>query len=210
MRMSKISDKFSLFALDTETTGLDPTKHDIIEISIYRLNDDEQRTWFMKPSNYDAIEPDALRVNGAKLEDLKHQTKEGREKYRDPAIVLPEIEGWLLEDMTSPEDKILVGQNIGFDCDFIQALWAKNNASETFPFGTRPRLLDTMQIELLLDLARGERSEYYNLGSLVEKHGVKRERAHKASNDTRMTKNVFLSQLDIVKKAFDENIIRRK
>jgi DNA polymerase III subunit alpha, Gram-positive type len=208
--MSKISDKFECYFLDTETTGLDYNKHEIIEISIYRLNDDEQRTWFMKPSNYDSIEPDALRVNGAKLEDLKHQTKEGREKYRDPATVLPEIEMWFMEDMMSADDRILVAQNTSYDLSFIRALWDKHNSNETFPFGNRPKTLDTMQIELLLDLARNERSEYYNLGSLVEKHGVKKERAHKASNDVRMTKNVFLSQLEIVKKAFDENIIRGK
>lgn len=152
-----------------------------------------------------------MRINGHKIEDLKHATKDGRERYRDPSKVLVEIENWLMEDTSASEDKILVGQNIVFDLQFLQTLWAKHNSSETFPFGNRPRLLDTMQIELFLDLIKGERSEYYNLSSLVEKWGVKKERAHAAACDTRMTKNVFLAQCNYVKKYMNnENIIRSK
>jgi|ERR1700722_694250 len=196
-----MSSKFIIYVADTETTGLDPARNEIIEISFCRLSDNSQKTWFIKPTNYESIEPEALRINGHKLDDLKHITKTGRETYRSAADVLVEIENWMGDDLAAAEDRILVGQNPFFDIEFMQNLWAKQNNTETFPFGRRPFLIDTRQMALFLDLARDERSDYYNLGSLVEKYGVKKEKSHRAATDTRMTRDVFLAQLDIVKEA---------
>jgi DNA polymerase III epsilon subunit-like protein len=191
--------KFILYVLDSETTGISSDKHEIIELSIYRLSDDNQKTWFIKPKNYDAIEPDALRINGHKLEDLKLLTKYGQETYQDSVKVVVEIENWMLEDMGSSNDRILIGQNPIFDLQFMQKLWAESNSIETFPFGKRPFVLDTRQIQLFLDLANNTRQDYYNLGSLVERWGVKKEKVHRADTDTRMTKDVLLAQLASIK-----------
>lgn len=192
--------QFILYTLDSETTSLSHETGEIIELSIYRLSDDSQKTWCLKPNNYEAIEPDALRINGHKLDDLKLLTKYGQETYKDPAKVIVEIENWMLEDMSSTDDRILVGQNPIFDLQFMQKLWANHNSSQTFPFGKRPFILDTRQIQLFLDLANNTRCKYYNLGSLVEKWEVKKEKAHRADADTRMTKDVFLAQLASIKK----------
>lgn len=42
-------DNYIIYFLDTETTGLNPLENEIIEISIYRLNDNNQKTWFIRP-----------------------------------------------------------------------------------------------------------------------------------------------------------------
>ena len=194
-----MSSKFTLYALDTETTGLDPVRNEIIEISFLRLADEAQQTWFLKPTNRDSVEQSALRVNGHKMEDLFHETKFGRETYQEASKVVAQIENWMMEDMNTPENRILVGQNPTFDIAFLQNLWQRCNSAETFPFGHRPFVLDTRQIALFLDLATGTESQYYNLGSLVEKYGVKKERAHQAASDTRMCKNVFMKQVQFVK-----------
>lgn len=191
--------KFMIYVVDTETTGLDENKNEIIEISLYRINDNQQKTWCIKPTNYEVIQPDALRINGHKLDDLKHLTKFGKETYLDSTKVVVEIENWMMEDLGASEDRILVGQNPTFDIGFMKNLWIKNNSIETFPWGKRPHVLDTRQIALFLDLVKGERSEYYNLGSLVEKFGVHKLKAHRAAEDTIMTKNLILAQLDIVR-----------
>jgi DNA polymerase III alpha subunit (gram-positive type) len=195
--------KFIIYVADTETTGLDPAHNEIIEISFYRLFDNSQRTWCLKPSNYESIQPDALRINGHKLDDLKHLTKHGRDTYQHPTSAIVEIENWMTDDGAAAEDRILVGQNPSFDIEFMQNLWIKQNSAETFPFGRRPFLIDTRQIALFLDLVKSERSEFYNLGSLVEKYGVRREKAHRADSDTRMTKDLFLAQVEIVAGAFN-------
>lgn len=190
--------KFELYFADTETTGLDSLKNEIIELSIYRLSDDTQRTWCLKPKKYDTISMDALRVNHHKLEDLKHLTKFGQETYLPPSKIIPDIENWFLGDGMSSEDRILIGQNPRFDLGFLQELWKQENCSDTFPFGNRPFTIDTRELSVFLDLAFGKRSQYYNLGSLVEKYGVKKLKAHRATEDTIMTKDVFMAQLKLV------------
>lgn len=194
--------KFVIYVADTETTGLDPAHNEIIEISFYRLSDNSQKTWHLKPSNYESIQPDALKINGHKLDDLQHLTKYGRETYQSPSSAIVEIENWMSDDAAAAEDRILIGQNPSFDIEFMQNLWIKQGSFETFPFGRRPFLIDTRQISLFLDLIKSERSEYYNLGALVEKYGVKREKAHRADADTRMTKDIFLAQVEMVADAF--------
>jgi DNA polymerase III alpha subunit (gram-positive type) len=195
---SCMNSKFIIYTCDGEMTGLDFLKHEIIEISFHRSSDNSQKTWFLKPKNYDSIQSDALRINGHKLEDLKLLTKYGQDTYKDPTKVIVEIENWILEDMSSSEDRIFLGQNPTFDLQFLQKLWADNNSLETFPFGKRPHVLDTKQIQLFLDLTNDERCQYYNLGSLVEKWAVKKEKAHRSDADVRMTKDVFLAQVESI------------
>jgi DNA polymerase III epsilon subunit-like protein len=192
--------KFVLYVLDSETTSLNKESGEIIELSILRINDEEQRTFLIKPENYEAIEKEALRINGHKIEDLRHQTQYGKDLYRDPKIVLAEIENWMMSDNVSSEDRIMVGQNVNFDLGFLQEFWKKYASLETFPWGLRPRTLDTMQLALFLDIIKGERSQYYNLGSLVEKFGVRKQKQHRADTDTVMCKDVFLRQIMEFKK----------
>jgi DNA polymerase III epsilon subunit-like protein len=186
--------KYELYMCDTETTGLDPIQNDPIEISIYRLSTNEQKTWYLKPINMNTISADALRVNGHKIEDLKGQTKEGREKYQAPSKVLVEIENWLMEDGFPSDQKLLVGQNVPFDKAMLESLWTKCGTIGTFPF-SRKYSLDTMGIELFLSLVTGEENEGYSLRNLAKKYGIKNDKAHSSESDTRTTVGVFRKQI---------------
>src|SRR5271165_1164412 len=191
--------KYELYVCDTETSGL-TLEHDIVEVSFYRLTTGDQKTWCIRPIRTDNIQADALRVNGHNLEDLLHNTKEGREKYIPAEKATAEIENWLMNDLHTSEERLLVGHNIcGFDKDMLVALWDKSNASETFPFSKR-FALDTMQIQVFMDvIGITEQSEYYNLNGLVQKYGIKKEKAHRASGDTRMCKDLFLKQANFIR-----------
>jgi len=168
--------KYELYVTDCETSGL-TLEHDVIEVSFYRLSTGDQKTWCIKPIRTDNIQPDALRVNGHNLDDLLHNTKEGRETYISTEKAAAEIENWLMNDFHTSEERLLVGHNIcGFDKDMLIAMWNKINASETFPFSKR-YALDTMQIQVFMDvIGITEQSEYYNLNGLVQKY-QKRESA---------------------------------
>lgn len=195
--------KFTLYVCDTETTGFinnGPDANEIIELTLYRLNDDEHKTWFIKPQNYESIQADALRVNGHKIEDLKMLTKYGKDTYQDAIKVVADIENWMNEDGNDSTSRVMIGQNTNFDLVFMKNLWEKCNAWETFPFGPRPFILDTRQIALLIDLIKDERTEYYNLGSLVEKYGVKKEKSHRSFFDTKMTKDLLLAMVKVLSK----------
>lgn len=189
---------FELYCVDTETTGLNASKTEPIEISIYRLSNDDQMTWWLKPINMDNISADSLRINGHKLEDLKGQTQEGRDKYKSPAKVLVEIENWLMMDGVPSSDRLLVGQNIGFDKEMLLRLWEKCDSSFTFPFNHKYEFC-TMQNELFMDMCKGEKSEGYSLNRLIKKYGIKNEKAHSAADDVRATVALFKAQVNSFK-----------
>jgi DNA polymerase III epsilon subunit-like protein len=191
---------YELYMVDTETTGLDPAINDPIEISIYRLSNDTQKTWLLKPINKDAIDPGALRVNGHKLEDLLGQTLEGREKYLDPNKVIVDIENWIADDNVSSSDRLLVGHNVGFDKLMLIHLWKKLNSFGTFVFNEKYSI-DTMIIEFVMDHCKGEYAKGYNLKSLTKKYGVSNDKAHSAASDTLATVGVFRKQINMLKKA---------
>ncbi len=188
---------YVLYVADCETTGLDSRDHDVIELSLLRLTDGVQKTWCLKPLKPENIDVGSLRINGHKMEDLRHQTREGRERYQDPNKVIVEIENWIMEDGVPTEQRVLVGQNIAFDRERFEQLWSKCNSRDSFPFGRRT--MDTMGIEFFLDWCKGEMAEGYGLKNLIKKYGVKNEKAHTAAADTLATKEVFLKQVDIFK-----------
>lgn len=191
---------YTLYVLDTETTSLNHDKQDIIEFSAYRINDQEQRTWQMKALSPEYITEDALRVNGHKLEDITHQTKYGRETYLEPTKALAEIENWMMHDMAPPEERVLIAHNAMFDLLALRKLWEKCGNIDSFPFGNRPLIIDTRQLEIFLDLVKEKRSEYYNLGSLVNKYKISKEKAHTAAGDVLMTKDLILHHLELFNK----------
>lgn len=191
--------KYVFYGIDCETTGF-ATSCDVIELSLYRLSDDAQQTWLLKPLNIESIQPDALRVNGHKLEDLKHQTKYGIESYKDPNKIIVEIENWLAEDDSTAANRCLIGHNVPFDKDMIINLWNKCNASDSFPFGRR--YLDTMQIALMTDFIQNSIDENhsldvgYSLHQLSKKYSIKNEKEHSAAADIKCTIEIFKKQID--------------
>ena len=193
---------YVIYIADVETTGLDNRLNDVIELSLHRLTDNVQKTWCMKPFNPDAIDPDSLRINGHKREDLLHQTKEGRDRYLDPNKVIIEVENWVMEDGVQTANRIMAGQNVGFDVNYLEQHWIKGQVRDSFPFSVK-RMLDTMQIEFFMDLCRGQMSEGYSLANLTKKYGLKNERAHTAEADVKVTKEVLMKQIDVFKKALD-------
>ena len=189
------------YNIDTETTGLDYVNCDIIELSIIRLSDKIQKTWNIKAINEQAIQLAALKVNGHKLEDITWKTKEGKEKYLEPSKAIVEIENWIMEDNLPPMDRVIVGHNSGFDRIFLEMLWKKCNCSDSFPFGHR--IIDTMQIEIMMDLISNEmldmKSENYSQNSCIKKYGIKNDKAHTAAADVLANMQLFEAQIKKLK-----------
>lgn len=198
-----------VYVCDCETTGLDPIKNDIIEVCFWRLHEEEGKTWCLKPKNIDAIEDEALRINGHKREDITHATAKGKEIYRDPSIVLPEIEMWIMEDGAAAEDRIFAGQNPKFDYDFLIQLWKKCGHPDDFPFGfwmgegarreNIGSLIDTLQIVRFIDLCTGKKRPRYGLGALVKDFKVTKAQAHRADGDVKMTRELLMKLIEPIK-----------
>lgn len=185
---------YVLYVADCETTGLDSRIHDVIELSLLRLSDGAQKTWCLKPLNPNEIDIGSLRINGHILEELRHETKTGRDRYLDANKVIVDIENWIMEDGVPAEQRVLVGQNVAFDRERFEQLWTKCNSRDSYPFGRR--MMDTMMIEFFLDFCKGQMAEGYSLNNLIKKYGVKNEKAHSAEADVKATKEVFLKQIE--------------
>jgi DNA polymerase III epsilon subunit-like protein len=192
---------YVFYGVDCESSGLDCYKNDIIELSLIRMSDDPskdiQKTWFVKPINIENIELGALRVNGHKLEDLKLETKYGRDTYKDANSVIIEIENFLSEDGFPAENRFLVGQNVSFDKSMMEQMWKKCNAFDSFPFGRRT--LDTMIIELFMDYSKNTFAEGYSLKNISKKYGVVNTKAHSAEADIKCTVDIVRKQAEYFK-----------
>jgi len=209
-------DQYVLYVQDTETTGLEVGVNEIIELSLIRIFlgsdnlEGEQKTWLVRAMKPDTIQEEALNINGHKREDILHMTKFGRENYKNPADVLPEIEEWISEDNMSSYDRVFAGQNPRFDFKHMQALWADNNAMDTFPFltGHNELIINTKELALFIDICLGRKREKYNLGALVKAYGIKKRSAHKGDEDALMTRDLLLKQIEgatpSIKEAFKD------
>lgn len=204
-----------IYVCDTETTGLNFQKHDIIELSLLRLIpkkdsfEEEQKTWLIKAVNPQTIEDKALQVNGHKREDILHISNFGKSNYRLPQDVVDEADAWIMEDGFSSIDRIFAGQNPRFDLEFLQELWKRCGrlTEEDFPFYVHHgnRILDTTMITVFIDFCVGRRRRYYNLGNLIKSFGVKKEKFHRADADVRITAELLKKFVKVLGPAAIEN-----
>lgn len=206
-------EQYVLYVQDTETTGLIPGENEIIELSLIRIFLDsgnwegDQKTWLIRAMKPETISEEALNMNGHKREDILHQTKFGRENYKNPADVLPEIEEWISEDNMSAHDRAFAGQNPTFDFNHMMELWKGNQALDTFPFltGHNKLLLDTKQLALFFDICLGRKRAKYNLSALVKAYGVKKGKAHRGDEDARMTKDLLIKQIEGARPSIEQS-----
>ena len=203
---------YIIYISDVETTGRDPKENEVIEISYLRFyfnkpDEIDQKTWLLRALNPATIKDDALAKNGHKKEDILCKTEYGRDNYKSPELVLPEIEDWFSQDGHSAYDRVFAGQNPWFDMDFQTELWSKNNSLDTFPFENGPNLkiIDTKEIVLLIDIVLGQTRDSYSLSNLVKNFGVKKEKAHRADADVRMTKDLLINLVNGFKESVEKN-----
>ncbi|PLV56705.1 PolC-type DNA polymerase III [Thermotoga sp. SG1] len=161
---------------DFETTGLDPQVDEIIEIGAVKIKEgriiDEYHT-LIKPSG--VISRKSVEITGI--------TQEMLERERAIEEVLPEFLAFL-------EDSILVAHNANFDYRFLR-LWIKKVLGKDWE---KP-YVDTLALAKSL-----LRLKSYSLDSVVKKLGLGSFRHHRALDDARVTAQVFLRFIEMLKK----------
>lgn len=111
--------------LDGETTGLDPLRNDIVQLAcIAVLNGVEQANTFnqyCKPINPNEIDPEALAVNGLTVDFLM--------KQQDATTMVNNL---VIFARSFNVKFTIAGYNVGFDKDFLAALFKKVNREQDF------------------------------------------------------------------------------
>lgn len=119
--------------VDIESTGLEVQQHEIIEIGaiIYdRKNDQVLEEWEEKiaPRHIETAQPEALKINGF---------------ANNPALYQGNIRNALLHLNELTKDCIIIGFNIQFDINFLEAAMKEFNLEPTW---NRHRRLDMLSV----------------------------------------------------------------
>lgn len=168
--------------LDLETTGLDPTRHEIIEIAAVILEQPglEIRDTFeakIKPERMELADPEALQVNGYCVEDWvgARPRKEALEEF-----------------LAKTESSVLCGQNVAYDFAFLRKAFADHG----IPFRYHHHIVDVMSMAYL-HWYQHPTLKRYGLTEMTETFRIDRGRAHRAMDDVKAT-------YEVLKKIFSE------
>ncbi len=173
---------------DTETTGLDPVKQDIIQAAGILVIDGKEVDRFnlvCQPFSYENIEEEALKVHGRSVEEIK--------TYPAPQDAYREITGFLSRyvDKYNKQDKIYIaGQNSRFDKDFLFSFFRKNGDQYCGSFFYH-YTLDLMQLTTILKVMNKIHPENLKLESICKVCGVTLSGAHDAMADIEATRECF-------------------
>jgi DNA polymerase III epsilon subunit-like protein len=172
-----------LVFVDTETTGLDPRTHELLEIAFIRVSQDWQsgespkftvlEEWSRKvfPENLKTADPMSLRVNGYTLHGWKDAVN---------------IADALKEFSEKTAGAIMVAHNVAFDAGFLDTYFSK--------FGIRNKMhyhrLDTVSMAYAKLHGIPEVTRF-SLAELCKYFRVVNENAHSALADARADFELF-------------------
>ena len=151
-----------MFIIDTETTGLNPYKHEIHEISILDTIDSRHLNIDVKVENICVLTPEILTLTA------KRDFRAGLEK-KDAIIVCNNF-------IKDSANKVMLAHNASFDKKMLERMWTCSGL--TFP---ADKWVDTIPIikeyvlEKGIDMAQKTRTNKpsFSLGSCIETFSIK-------------------------------------
>lgn len=182
-----------LCVIDVETTGLDPDKHEIVEVCFLPLDSNLEPCQDIvpfdikiKPENLEAIDWDAFKITKLNFFDL---CERGLDKYKAADL----FEDWL-QQLNLPERKRIspLAHNWPFDASFIRE-WL---GPTSFGIHIDGRYRDTMVTALQLNDYADNKNEpvpfpKVNLTYLASQLKIEHTRAHSALGDCVVTAQVY-------------------
>lgn len=146
--------------LDTETTGINPNKNFLIQLSYINTLDNQikyNNDLFMRPQYIEKfeIEQSALDKNKITVEQIKNLELEEKQ-----------IKVFLDDLTTSGNKYYLAGYNVNFDIEFLKAIFARQNLNLHYYFNYL--YLDVMQLVINLKLAGKINPENCKLQTILQ------------------------------------------
>jgi DNA polymerase-3 subunit epsilon len=173
---------------DTETTGLDPVKNDIIQIAgIVEIDGEivDEFNFTCQPFSYANIEPKALECNGRTIEEIKLFDPNNMAKRALDSVLGKHCDKFNKMDKFYP-----AGFNVRFDLDFL-AQWFKKTGDNYLGSWINWRAIDPLPALYVMDL-KGELSlSDYKLGTVCNHYGIDTGKAHDALSDVRATRELI-------------------
>jgi DNA polymerase-3 subunit epsilon len=175
---------------DTETSGIDPSKHGVIQIAgIVDIDGEIQETFDIKiqPFKNQLLSKESMEINGVSIEDLKGYNKpqEGYAKFTE-----------ILSKYVSKFDKtdkfFLVGYNSTFDDTFLRQFFINCGDNYYGSFIWWP----TIDVApFALEFLKEERAKFSNfkLATVAKAFGIQvdESRLHEALYDSILTRSIY-------------------
>jgi DNA polymerase III epsilon subunit-like protein len=167
--------KHNLAFIDAEMTGLDPLKHEIIELGAVIVSPElqiiEEFDFKIKPEHLEEADPTSLKISN-------YQTHEWQ-----GAIPLKQALQILNE---KARDCVMVGHNVAFDSLFLETAFSRFGIVNTMHY----HKLDTISIAWA-KLHRDPDLEHFSLRELCARFGIENPKAHTALSDARATYELY-------------------
>ena len=160
----------SFISIDLETTGLDPSTCEIIELGAARFVDGAATESFSE----------LVKPSGPLPQEITNLTGISNEMVSQAPAIDVVIEQYLSLFDNAPW---VVGHNIDFDLSFLKKYLTKKQFALL-----EAKALDTAILARILF----PRLSRYSLSSLVSRFNIKRKRSHRAHDDARATAEVYL------------------
>jgi DNA polymerase-3 subunit epsilon len=173
---------------DTETTGLDAEKNDIIQLAYILTIGGKvvaKDTLEMQPFSYGNISQKALEIHGMQVEDIK--------KFQSPKIAYEKFIATLNKHINKYDktDKFYpCGYNCSFDIDFVGS-WVRKCGNK-FGIGSycNWKRIDPLSILYIMDLKGEINLPNYKLATVCEHFGITIN-AHDALSDIEATQKLI-------------------
>lgn len=153
----------NLLVIDTETTGLDARKNDLvqvsgfIEIGLERL---EEFDFYMRPNEGQEINKEALNCNNLTLDQVKG--------FPDPKLQLAKLFEKLLNHLPKGEKYHLMGYNVKFDEQFFYWSSRRSGFADLYYKIIDPRSIDVMSLSLAYFAKTNTNLENYKQGTVAK------------------------------------------
>lgn len=183
--------------IDTETTGFDDKRQDIIQVAGLVTENRkilESFNFIAAPVNFNAISKDALNITGKTLEELK--------TYPDPKLAYNGLKEIFERYVVKGESRyVIAGQNVkSFDWRFLASFWNKHKAKDDVPFEyffSQKIVYDLMDLTRPLKKAGLLNVPNIKLGTIMEAMGIKPQgNLHDALTDIIGTCDSFYAVTD--------------
>lgn len=165
----------NLAFIDIETTGLDLSKHEIIDIGCIVTTPDfeilEEFELKIKPEHIENADLVSLKVN-----HYDEKKWENAKNLKDNIKIFSK----------KVNDCIMVGHNVAFDAGFLEYAFSKNGIKNSMHY----HKLDTISIAWA-KLHKEPDLEHFSLRELCLRFGIKNENAHTGLGDARATFELY-------------------
>ena len=206
-----------LLFVDVETTGTDPFRHGLIQVSgCVQIGDQvkEEFDYFVRPYSEDLIEDEALKVTGIDRRQLLPPThpdilKIDRQEFLDPQDVYARLSvmfGQYVDKFNRSDKFQLIGYNAhSFDMPFLRRFWEKNGDRFFGSWFWFP-CLDVMLV--WAQILQEDRSSMSNfkLATVARHCGLEVDdgRLHDSGYDIELTRKLWVKARKVIERGQDQ------